>query len=177
MQTRTFFFISIISFLLISCGTGLKIPQEQLSGINSNFKGTFINISHKKNSKNKASSDSDILTLINLKNKKSDSVSISFTSNNELKVTYDDVIGKTTEYYQGKFSKKGYYEIFIRKKNIQIPPVLHLLYSKIDIYRLRISLNKEKELIIDSYYKRGGNVFLLAAGGSGRTQYYFKATK
>ncbi|RKS02856.1 hypothetical protein C8C84_2586 [Flavobacterium sp. 102] len=94
-----------------------------------------------------------------------------------MKVTYDDVIGKTTEYYQGKFSKKGYYEIFIRKKNIQIPPVLHLLYSKIDIYRLRISLNKEKELIIDSYYKRGGNVFLLAAGGSGRTQYYFKATK
>lgn len=152
----------------------MKIPKETLSGIDSNFKGSVINISHKKNLKNKIILNTDILTLFSLKNKKSDSVSISFTSNDELKLSYDDILGKTTEYYKGKFSKKGYYEIFLRKKNIQIPPILHIFFSKTDIYRLRISLTKDKELIIDSYSNRGGNVFLFAAGNSGRHQHYFK---
>ena len=174
MQKRRIFLTLIISFLLISCGTGLKTPQEKLSRIDSNFKGTLVNTSHKKNLKNKVFFNTDILTLFNLKDKKSDSVSISFTSNDELKLTYEDILGKTTEYYKGKFSKKGYYEIYLRKKNIQIPPILHILYSNKDIYRLRINLTKEKELIIDSYSNIGGNVFLFAAGNSGRHQHYFK---
>jgi hypothetical protein len=52
-----------------------------------------------------------------------------------------------------------------------------LFYSNVDIYRVRISQTKEKDLVIDSYYERGGNIFLFAAGGSGRTQYYFKMPK
>ncbi|RAR46822.1 hypothetical protein B0I10_11439 [Flavobacterium lacus] len=162
--------------MVSSCGTGLKISSDKLSGINSNFKGTFQNNPHKKASKKGTPSDSDILELLNILNKKSDSVSVSFISN-KLVIKYDDILGKSAAYFDGKFSEKGYYEIYFSKKNIQIPPLLPIFYSKVDIDRIRISLTQENELIIDSYYSRGGNIFLMAAGGSGRSQFYFKSTK
>mgnify|MGYP006199639635 CR=1 FL=1 len=173
MKFKYLIILSIV-FLQISCGTGMKIPSEQLQGINSEFKGTFLNRSYKNQTKKGTNSNLEILNLLNLTGKKSDSVSLSFTSENELIVIYDNALGKTKEYFKGEFSKKGYFEIFLSKKNIQIPPFFSILYSKTDIQRVRINLTKENELIIDSYYDRSGNVFLFAAGSSGRSQYFFK---
>lgn len=178
MKKRNLFFILSIIWIFISCGTGLKISKEKLLIINSNFKETFINASHKTTTiKTGIKRDSDILTLLNLENKKSDVVTISFSSKNELIIQYKDTLGSKTEYLQGKFSNRGYYEIYLRKKNIQIPPLIPLLYSKIDIDRIRISLTKENDLIIDNYFSRGGNIFLLSGGGSTRHQYYFKQSE
>ena len=104
-------------------------------------------------------------------------MSVSFSSNNELILTYEGESGQSSEYFQGKFRKRGYYEIYLRKKNIQIPPLFPIIYSSTDILRIRISLTKEKDLIIDIYKNRGGNIFLMAGGGRSRYQLYFKPNK
>ena len=173
MRVRNLFTAFVLTTLLISCGTGMKIPSEKILNIDSEFRGSFSNISHKVTTKNGIEKNSDILTLLNIVNNKSDSISVRFSSKNELAVTYNGILGKSTEYFKGKFSKRGYFEIYLKKKNIQIPPLFPIIYSKTDINRLRINLTKENTLIIDKYFSRGGNIFLLAAGGSGRFQYYF----
>ena len=168
--------IILLSFVLISCGTGLKVSSDKLLGIDSNFKGTFQNFSHKRTPKKENQTDTTILQLLNIFNKYSDSVSVSFASD-KLVIEYKDILGKSRVSFDGKFSEKGYYEIYFSKKKIEIPPLFPIIYSKVDVDRIRLSLTKEKELIIDNYYDRGGNVFILGAGGGGRYQFYFKSAK
>jgi hypothetical protein len=56
------------------------------------------------------------------------------------------------------------------KKRIIIP----LFYTIINVDRLRIGFAKNGDLIIDNYWNKSGMIFLMAAGNSYSTQYYFK---
>ena len=56
--------------------------------------------------------------------------------------------------FQGKFSKRGFYEIFLRNKKIEIPPFIPIIYSNRDINRIRIGLTVNNDLVIANKWAR-----------------------
>lgn len=102
-----------------------------------------------------------------------DSVQLQFNSNNQLVLTYKDSGTTKTSVFDGKFLNKGYYEIVFHKKKIEIPPVIHILFSHREIERLRIALTKNNELMIDRKYVLDGNFLFVGGGASDRTQNFY----
>jgi hypothetical protein len=162
-----------VIFLLYSCGTGMKIKKNNFKQINSHFSGTFNLYSNSYNTKYHSNQKIKLLSLFNidtLNNSKVEKVTIKFDKENDLIISYENFWGTETKFFNGKFKKKGYYEVFLRKERIIIP----LFYTVINVDRLRIGLAKNGDLIIDSYGNHSAMIFLMAGGRKGRTQFYFK---
>jgi hypothetical protein len=75
--------------------------------------------------------------------------------------------------FEGKLLKSGVFEIYHQKKRIEIPPIIPIIYSNVNISRLRIGLLRNNRLAIEYKYVNTGNWFLLAAGSSSRDTYFF----
>ncbi|WP_196888296.1 hypothetical protein [Aureivirga sp. CE67] len=164
----------LILLLICSCGTGMKIKKENFKEINSPHLGTFELISYQNSSK--SNTNRSLLRLFDIEIEddiKISKITLEFDSNNYLSITYKSILGTETKYFKGELKKKGYFEIFLKKKRILIP----LFYTIIDVDRKRIGFTNDGDLIIDNYVNRGGMIFLMAAGGKYRTQYYFKKIK
>ncbi|HEY0977850.1 MAG TPA: hypothetical protein VGE21_10290 [Flavobacteriales bacterium] len=86
-------------------------------------------------------------------------------------------MGTSAQRYEGKRSPHGYYEIDLERNITEIPPLLPIIYSERHLSRLRLAMTKQGELVIDHKWANDGNIFLLAGGGSGRTQYFFRPVK
>lgn len=163
-----------------SCGTRMKIDNKNFNKITNNFSGTFSMYPHKVKSKQKTNYKSNLLHLLNQSNvntSKIKKVSFKFNENYGLMIYYESFFGTEIEYFKGKFKKNGYYEIYFSKKRVEIPPLFPLFYSKVNINRIRIGLNKNGDLIIDNYQNRSANIFLLAGGNTLRSQSFFKKIK
>jgi hypothetical protein len=166
----------LISLFFLSCGTGVKINRTDLKLINTDYSGSFQNHPYKTVGKSYLTRETfppetllshfHILTNTN-------QVHLTFNSNKQLVLTYTDSIATRASVFDGKFSKKGYYEIVFHQKKIEIPPVIHLLFSRREIDWLRIALTKNNELILDSKHVRDGNFLLVGGGASDRTQNFF----
>ena len=63
---------------------------------------------------------------------------------------------------------------YIRRKKLEIPPLFPIYYSKRDIYRLQLFISEDKDFIIKNKWARDSNIFLMAAGGSGKDIYFFQ---
>ena len=155
--------------------TGIKSSEFQK--IDSNFSGTFKSISYKNVRPNSTEKNLEMLNLFELINQNTDSINLSFTNDNSLIIKFTDSTGIRTERFNGKFSKRGFYEIYFRKKNIEIPPFLPIIYSESDIDRIRISFTPENDLLIDNYRAFGGNILILGNGGAYSSLYYFERIK
>ena len=181
MRKRIPFELIPMFLVFISCGSGMTaIKSSNFKKIDSNFSGTFKNLSYKNTRKHNSSSELDnlrILKLFKIDNKNVDSINLSFTTDNSLVIEYSDSTGIRTEKFNGEFSKRGFYEIYFRKQNIEIPPLFPIIYSKTNIDRIRISLSTENELLIDHYIAIGGNILILAGGGGSNSIYYFERIK
>ena len=164
--------------IVISCGSGMTaIGSSDFKKIDSTFSGTFKNLSYKTIREQKSEygyDNSEILKLFEIKNQNFDSISMSFTPNNSLVIKYSDSTGIITKQYHGEFSKRGFYEIYFRKRNIEIPPLLPIIYSEYDTDRIRISLTPENNLLIDDYRAYGGNILVFGNGGGFSSLYYFE---
>jgi hypothetical protein len=172
------YLISIVLLIeLCSCGTGLRISASAFKPLSHDYSGVFDNEPYLTKgtsylSKEKFSS----LTLLNhfdsLKGN-SKFVLLSFNTKEQLIVTCKDSLKTETSTFNGKFSKKGYYEIFFRKEVIEIPPLIPIFFSRRNINRIRISLTNHNDLVIDRKRVLDGNVFLFGGGSSDRTQNFF----
>jgi hypothetical protein len=78
-----------------------------------------------------------------------------------------------TRSYSCTRSRRGYYELYLEKDVVEIPPFIPILYSRCDLSRLRLAMTAAGELVIDHKWANDGNILFLAGGGRGRTQYYF----
>jgi hypothetical protein len=103
-----------------------------------------------------------------------DSVHISFNDIKELKLTYTYKGQEIIKTIIGNFAKKGYYEIYFSNEKTEIPPLLPIIYSNYNINRIRLALTTDGNLIVDHRWDHSGNIFILAAGNSGRVQSFFK---
>lgn len=115
-----------------------------------------------------------LLNLFELNKINSDSVEISFNQQNHLVLSFKINDKIKTETFKGKFIRNGIYEIFIRKVKQEIPPVFPFIYSKRDIFRIRVGLNNDKGLVVDIKSARDGNIFLFAAGSNKRYQNFYR---
>ena len=58
-------------------------------------------------------------------------------------------------------------------KKIEIPPVLHFLFSSHDIKRLRIYITKSGDLVVDYYNYNTGNFLFIGGEGPEKKQFFF----
>jgi hypothetical protein len=75
--------------------------------------------------------------------------------------------------FEGNLLKSGIFEIYHEKKRIEIPPIIPIIYSNVNIRRIRIGLQEDDRIAIEYKYVNTGNWFLLAAGSSSRDTYFF----
>ena len=158
-------------FFLSSCNTRFNIKKSKVKYFDKHFSGTFENKPYKLPKRN---GDTSLLYIFYIRQVNSNKINIDFADSTTIKLSYEDNENLVQESFKGVFKKKGYFEIFFTKKRLEIPPLFPIIYSNVDIYRIRLAVTNEGELLIDQFWNRSGNIFILAAGGSGRGQYYFK---
>ena len=153
------------------------LKSSEFRTIDSSFSGTFNNLSYKNIREHNSGYEFDnlgILKLLEIDVQNVDSVNLSFATDNSLVIKYSDSTGIRTENFKGQFSKKGFYEFYFRKKNIQIPPLLPVIYSRNITDRIRITLTLDNDLLIDDYTARSGNLLFFGGGGNSSSIYYFE---
>jgi hypothetical protein len=167
--------IFLITQLLSSCGSGLKVEKESFVPLSHKFKGVFLNKPY--HSKGKNPHPPTLLDRFELYPEpiSPDTIYISFNQNENLEVSYRSLGGTNTEIFQGKLSPRGYYELYLRRDKKEIPPVVPFIYGSRDIDRIRIALTQNGDLIIDNKWAHDANIFLFAGGGKGRNQDFFEA--
>jgi hypothetical protein len=171
---RLYIFI-LLSVILSSCGSGLQVRKSRIEYFNKNFAATVDNRPFQV--KKKSYRAPTLLELFEIKNVSSDSVELRFTADSLLFVGYYDIGIWTEQVFMGRFKKKGYYQIFLRRKRIEIPPLIPIIYSRVDIDRLRLALTSEGDLIVDNKWRGSGNILILSGGDLGRSQYFFRTWK
>lgn len=171
----TSFITKLLTYVFILCYftscTGVRMYKSELHPIDANFKGSFHNRALMPKT---VGADSTLLNLFELYGYKADSVALQFNSNNQLELRFGKEGYSRT--FVGKF-KHGYYQIYLRKEKGGFPPFVPLFYDTRDIDRLRITLTKTGDLIVDNKWERTARVLIMAGGGSGRKQYQFSSIK
>ncbi len=159
--------VIIILLSLVSCKSYKEIKDKELVIPSAKSLGEFHAISNGKKDKEYEVS---IQGLFNIRNLDS-VVKIAINKNDELEIHYKNVLGgNEVEVFKGKF-KKHYFEVFLDRKRIILPPIL----LKINVNRLRIGLTQNKDLVINQHYDYSGMFLLFAAGTSDNKQYVFKS--
>lgn len=171
-MVRAFIPTLVIFFSLCSCGTGLSVRKSQIKYFDSQFSGIFDNHAFKANGRRYGSPA--LLELFEIQQVKTDSVSVVFDRQGELKLSYQDNGGKVKiETFKGVFASKGYYEVFLRNDRKEIPPVFPFIYSQCNMNRVRLALSAQGDLIVDNEWNESGNILFLGVGDKGRRQSYF----
>lgn len=167
----------ILVFSIHSCGTGLQIPKDQLEILDANFSGTFQEESflHYDNNKPHTRVQS-ISKLFRSKDSIRNGITLHFENENTLLLSFESDHGYQEKCYAGKFSHRGYFEIFLDRTNIRIPPLIPLVFSNIHIDRIRIGFTKKGHLLIHGYWENSGSILFLGTGGGYKGKYYFKKT-
>lgn len=161
-----------------SCSTIPKIKDSEINPITNKFSGVYNNTPYVFRSNYRLTKYDSAKTLLQLldtskKHREMDSVQISFDSKGQLQLSDRDTSIFKPVLIKGRFSKKGYYEIYFSNKKIEIPPVIHFLFSSHNIKRIRIYNTKDNELIIYYYHYDSGNFLLVGGEGPRKTQFFF----
>ncbi len=151
----------------------MGIHKKDFSPIENTFKASFNNKSYFTKGRN-YNHQTRILSAFELFDLNADVIHFHFDTNNKLVLTIKDSLGVKSEAFNGKFKRKGYYEVFIRKYKKEIPPFIPIIYGIRHIKRLRIGLTKENDLVIDYKWEDYGSIFILAGGSGGRYRSHYK---
>ncbi len=163
--------ISLILILILfasSCATKMKISEKKLEKIEPNFSGYFYNTSYKRlDKKGTIKKQSSILNAVWLEQEDVQVIYMEIGKNEVLNISFfDSYTNKMqTATFKGKF-KRGFYELYLVKKSIKIPPIIPVIYGIVDIDRVRIGKSKNGDLIIEKYIDRGGCILFFCAGGT-----------
>jgi hypothetical protein len=168
----TVFMVFLLFTLTFSSCTGIRtIHPSEFKSIDQNFKGTFTNKVCKFHG---VTAKDNALQLFEVKQISDEKFKIGFDSIGRLKIS--SVSGEWSTEFGGKF-KRGFYQVYLRKKRIEIPPVFPIIYSDVDVYRLRIAYHQYGYLLIENKYFRGKSIFFLGGGKGQRNVYYFSPDK
>lgn len=158
-------FMMLILFSIVSCKSSQevkKIPYRNLERLHSKIAGDFSN---------------SVITQGGYKVKLSrffrlyetDSVTAINSNKNQITVTFYDYLGKKGyKTFEGKFNRK-FFQFHLDYETTTLPPLL--IQHQED--RIRLSLDKEANLIINNFSASQGMLLFLGAGHSGTSQYKF----
>lgn len=167
--------IALIISIFYSCGSGLKVNKSKVQILTPFFTARVANSSYKVTPEKKFRKDNlKLLSIFRDATADIDSLDIYFNSNKELTLEYRYNGQEVVKTFKGQFSKRGYYEFYLDKKRIEIPPMLPILYSKVHVDRYRIGLTIDGDLIVDQLHENSGNIVFLSAGYRYRLQTFHK---
>lgn len=143
----------ILLFFFISCKPSFKVTRENSQPITQDFQQKFENEYYLK-----LFSEYNFnmpLSVFYIEDALSDWFELSFPDDRNIEITYVNFQNElTTKTFEGKFSKKGYFEFFHSKEKGMLPP----FYYKDNKDRVRLSLNTEGNLLVDYYYKKASTL-------------------
>lgn len=172
-----FYSFLVFALALYSCGYNYPLRKKHTHPLTSTFYGEFENQSSQIKGRNPYTEKTSILNEFEIKQDYDSPILIHFDSSQNLLITYRNGANLSTVTFNGRFKKNGSYQIWLRRKRIEIPPLFPIFYSQIDIKRLRLVLDLEDNLVIHDKWARTANVFIFAAGGSGKYNSYFRKNK
>lgn len=163
-----------IAFTLHSCGYNYPLRKKHTHPLTPSFSGEFENHSYQILGRNPYSEKTSILNEFEILPDNDSSIRIHFDSSQNLLINYRNGTNLSTVTFNGRFKKNGSYQIWLRRKRIEIPPLFPIIYSHIDLKRLRLVLDLEDNLVIHDKWARTANIFILAGGASGKynSSYY-----
>ncbi|MCH8534073.1 MAG: hypothetical protein LAT51_03300 [Flavobacteriaceae bacterium] len=141
------------SFILSSCGSTIKLNNEDLDEFSSASGFYFNNYPYLVEQTNYRFPS--LLDAFKIYEIPKGWVYLDFTDAEELRISYQNQRGKLISHtYEGKF-KNNYYEIYFHRINAGIPPI----YWQTHIDRMRIAIHKEGNLMINHKFKNGKYYF------------------
>ena len=154
--------LAVLMVLLASCASRNVFQKKEMT-INNELNLTLDN----------TAANSDFLSLFGI-DEKAEVVHVKFDASGDFRVEYkSNYLGRNGfRAFDGKF-KKNYYEIYLNKKNVFLPPV----YCNTNIDRVWLTVLNDSTLVVDKYINRSGMVLLFAAGTDYRTQYSYSKSK
>lgn len=113
-----------------------------------------------------------VLSLFQIREIRTDSVSIRFDDSQTLRLTYLDSAIVKQETFHGRFTKRGFKIIFSNKR-LEIPPFIPIILGKYNVNRITLALGTNNSLVIKNTWNQGGNIFIFGSGDSGTRKSYF----
>lgn len=165
--------IILATLFLSACGTGVSVRKSNVKYFDGRLSGTFDNNAFKVNGRRYGSPT--LLDLFEIYQVRTDSVSVVLDRSGELELAYTDNDGECKKSrLKGSFTKKGYYEVFLRNDKKEIPPFFSIIYGRYNVNRIRLALTTEGDLIVDNTWDESANILFLGVGDKGRRQSFFK---
>lgn len=183
-MNRYHYLLFFICIALSSCGTWQHFKTSDFAKIESpeELDGTYVNCSVGTDKKNDTldywlDSYITIMWLFQISNystgneyKYVDFVTLAYEKPDKVRLTFDTDSISESRVFEGKMKKK-YFEIYFKKHQVFIP----LIFSSIDIERIRIGKTKDGKLLIRSFNEGVGNLLFLAGGSGGESPYKFES--
>jgi len=169
MTKSTLILLSLL--FLYSCKTAIPASSE-VPFIDTSYSVSVCNTPYKIEGMKQGVPN--LLGTFEIYHVESDSISLHFSHQDTLIITYLDSHVIKVKKLKGRFDSKGYFEIHLHNESIEIPPLIPILYSRHNINKVRLFLSADRTLVVDNKWLQGGNILILGAGDSGRRQSYFK---
>lgn len=152
----------VLPVLLFSCSAEDSFRSTDLVEIKKGAFGSFRNTTITEyNRQVKLSS------FFNLN--QSDSIVEINSQKNKLIVGYIDFLGaKHYQAYEGK-SRSKFFQFYLRYDTVLVPP----LFIRIEKEQIRLSIDKDSNLVVNRYQDNSGMLFFFGAGHSGNSKYVF----
>ena len=174
-------FVPALIVLLYSCQSNRRIFRTDIKPISKNDTKSFYNTFYNQHSTflkfHEHLIDPGYLTILGLlgvpSSSVSDTVSLFLNDGGLLQINYSDSSINKTLYLKGKYSRRGFYQYYVERKTFNIP-VISLLYSKRNIYRLRFAFSTSGDLVIQTKYVWEEHVLVLGRFDRYKQVFYYK---
>jgi hypothetical protein len=174
------FFLFLLSSSIYSCSSNKKIFKEPLQN-NGQLHGTFNNrlagydsLNYKRINANVNLNEVTLQSLFGIRSLfVSDTIYFKLIDKQQLEIKYRDSAMDKTMIVNRKLSRKGYFQYFVKRKVIQVPPVISFIYGSRLIDRLRIGINLSGNLVVENKYVSEGNILIFGNGAAYKQLYYF----
>jgi hypothetical protein len=169
---KRLFLLIVLSVFISSCNTAHwvigRFPIANHSTV------SFNNYSIRDNGK--ISQSINILDLFEVYQEGVENVEISI-ADKDLTLKAVNNKGKAFVFkFKGKYISTDEFEVYFRNERLEIPPILPVLMSRYDIYRLRISITRKGKLRITERFSNSGTILIIGAGGGWNHYHYFLPT-
>lgn len=163
--------------ILVGACSGLKISSDRIQPMGQNFSGSFFNIP---DDSIQTYTSPTFIQLFNIYRSVGDTVQLGFIDSTHLRVTFVDSSlnqgsNQRSITWEGKFSKEGYFEIYLRNEKKEFPPVVPILFRRRNMDRVRLAFTKEGFLFIEKYKMTGGSVLIIAQYKRTKYDRFFKS--
>lgn len=151
----------LFSALLFSCSAQDSFQGKDLVEMDKKISGSY------QNSSSEGSINGKLWQFFNLK--QNDSVVEINSVKNKLFVGFIDGSGdKHVITFEGKFRKK-FFQFDLDYKTLLVPPLL----MSIERRQVRLSIDKDSNLVVNCYQDNSGMILIIGAGNSGNAKYTF----